>query len=396
MSAAPLSLRRRVTIASAVLGLLLSLLLSFAVVAVTEDYEHVLAAEILHGQAEDYSLRLSTGMAAQLPLTHRLSGYRKHDVPGRYADYPPGVSEDDASDGVHVGVFDTSAGRLTFVIDLRDIERLERHLNIFLAAATLIGTAIAAWLGWWLAGTALLPLARLAGAVDALPVQPRNTQLRDRTSQDELGRIAGAIDAYQARLVEADAHEQAFFADASHELRTPIAVVQGAAEVLLDEPGVDPARKQRLQRLERGVQELADLLEAMLGIARRTPLQPESMDAGAFLREATASALPGRGQVSMEIDAAGDIEVARREATLLLRGVLRRLCGTAGTGTATLRLRGRDLALSFRGDSDHAMTPGRTSDSGQMPAMTLRLAQRLGWEVTKSDPRQVSFRLPSR
>lgn len=396
MSAAPLSLRRRVTIASAVLGLLLSLLFSFAVVAVTEDYEHVLAAEILHGQAEDYSLRLSTGMAAQLPLTHRLSGYRKHDVPGRYADYPPGVSEDDASDGVHVGVFDTSAGRLTFVIDLRDIERLERHLNIFLAAATLIGTAIAAWLGWWLAGTALLPLARLAGAVDALPVQPRNTQLRDRTSQDELGRIAGAIDAYQARLVEADAHEQAFFADASHELRTPIAVVQGAAEVLLDEPGVDPARKQRLQRLERGVQELADLLEAMLGIARRTPLQPESMDAGAFLREATASALPGRGQVSMEIDAAGDIEVARREATLLLRGVLRRLCGTAGTGTATLRLRGRDLALSFRGDSDHAMTPGRTSDSGQMPAMTLRLAQRLGWEVTKSDPRQVSFRLPSR
>jgi signal transduction histidine kinase len=396
VSAAPLSLRRRVTIASALLGLLLSLLFSFAVVAVTEDYEHVLAAEILHGQAEDYNLRLSTGLAVQLPLTHRLSGYREHDVPARYAVYPRGVSEDEASDGIHVGVFDTSAGRLTFVIDLRDIERLERHLNGFLAGATLAGTAIAAWLGWWLAGTALLPLARLARAVDALPVQPRHTQLREGTSRDELGRIAGAIDAYQARLVEADVHEQAFFADASHELRTPIAVVQGAAEVLLDEPDVDPARKQRLQRLERGVQELADLLEAMLGIARRTPLQPEPMDAGAFLRQAAASALAGRGQVSTEVDATGGIEVARREATLLLRAVLRRLCGSAGAGTAILRLRGRDLELSFRGGREDAIVAGRTSDSGQMPAMALRLAQRLGWAVTTSDPRKVCFRLPSR
>src|SRR5690606_31519210 len=143
-------------------GFVLSLVFAIAVVAVTEDYEHVLAAEILRGQAEDYSLRLGNGLPAELPRTHRLSGYLDGDIPAEYAAYPPGVTEDPADDGVHVGVFDPSAGHMAFVIDLRDIEELEQHLNLFLAAMVVLGTALAGWLGWLLAGTALAPVGRLA------------------------------------------------------------------------------------------------------------------------------------------------------------------------------------------------------------------------------------------
>jgi len=372
------------------------------VVYVAEDYEAVLVSEILRGQAEDYGLRLARSPAAVLPRTHRLSGYlrdgRGHDdIPVEYAGLAPGLHEPsrEGMDGIHVGVFDTAAGRLVFVIDLRDIEELEQHLAWFLAAMIVLGTALAGWLGWLLSAGTIAPVAELAKAVDALPTEPRPTRLAGSVGHDELGRLASAIDAYQARLVEADAHEQAFFADASHELRTPIAVVQGAAEVLLDEPRIDPARVERLQRLERGVQELADLLDAMLGIARRRPVQAESVDAAAFFRETAESVYQGRRGVAIEVDAADRVNVPRREAALLLRGVLRWLAGSAAEGIVSLRHEGNELQVAFDASAGQAGSAGRRSDSGEVPSLTRRLAQYLGWELAADGPGRIVFRLPS-
>jgi signal transduction histidine kinase len=398
MSTRPIALRRRVALAFTVLGFLLSLLFAVVVVGVTEDYEHVIASEILRGQAEDYGLRLANGLPAQLPQTHRLSGYRGDAIPAGYARYPLGVSEDEASDGVHVGIFDTSAGRLAFVIDLRDIEQLEYHLNLFLAAMVVVGTALAGWLGWLFAGAALAPVSRLAAAVDALPVQPRPTDLQGSVSHDELGRLAQAIDGYQARLVEADAHEQAFFADASHELRTPIAVVQGATEVLLDEPDADPGRRARLQRVERGMQELSELLEAMLGIARRTPLRPEPVDAATFLHEVASALAQSNPDVASRVEASGQLQLPRREAMLLLRGLSRRLLHPPTTGTLLLRLEGTRIDLIRHADAatTAAGTAGaQRSDTGHAVGLLDRLAQHLGWELEILSPAHIRIGLPA-
>lgn len=387
-------LRRRVALAFVALGFVLSMGCAAVVAMVADDYEYVIAAEILRGQSEDYSLRLANGLPAQLPRTHRLSGYLARDVPLRYAGYPPGVHEDPARGDVHVGVFDTSGGRMTFVIDLSDIEQMEQHLHVFLAAMVVLGTALAGWLGWMLAGRALAPLGRLADAVDAMPTRPQATALRDRTSNDELGRLAGAIDAYQARLVDADAREQAFFADASHELRTPVAVVRGAIEVLMDEPQ-PPAQEARLRRVERGMGELSDLLEAMLDVARRRPPQLEDVDAAKFLREAGAAALALSPGVTLAVHAAGSLRLAPREARLLLRGVLRHVLPHGAPGTLSLRLDGDALALRFEAaGADPAADPAEStpaatrSDTGSVPALLDRLAQRSGWRIEFPQPRR--------
>lgn len=396
MSTMPL--RRRVALAFTLLGLFLSVLASVAAMSITEDYEYILATEILRGQAEDYSLRLANHLPAMLPRTHRISGYTTASVPPRYAAYPSGVREDPADKDLHVGVFDTSSGRLYFVMDLSDIEALERHLAWFAAAMVVFGTAISGWLGWLAAAGTLAPVGRLARAVDALPARPRATRLQDTVSHDELGRLARAIDRYQARLVEADAHEQAFFADASHELRTPIAVVQGATEVLLDEPDADPARRIRLQRVERGMQELSDLLEAMLGIARRMPLHPESVDAAAFLHEAASAVAQSHPGLAWQVEASGELRLPRREALLLLRGLSRRLLHPSVAGTLALRLDGPTLDLAFRADeaasATHADTP-RRSDTGRAIALLDRLAQRLGWTLEVLSPAHIRIGLPS-
>lgn len=364
-----LPLRRRVALAAAAAGLALSLAFAAGVVAVAEDYEEIVATELLRGQAEDYALRSANGLPAALPRTQRLSGYRV--PPPAYARLAPGVHEDPAHDGLHVGVFDTAAGRLWFVIDLGDIERMERHVALALVLVTVLGTALSAWLGGLFAGAALRPVRELAAAVDALPDTPGATHLAGTLADDELGHVAAAIDAYQARLVDADARQQAFFADASHALRTPVAVVQGAAEVLLDDDALDAPTRRRLARVDRGVQALGDLIELMLGVARgRTPPRADA-DLRALVDEALAAWPVDLPRPSVHGD--GRACVAWRESVRLLRALLRALA--AGAGVASIDV--GDGAL-------HLFTPPQgaaSADAGGVSPLFARAAAQAGWTL---------------
>jgi signal transduction histidine kinase len=392
----PMPLRARFTLLATLLGLLVSSLAAVTTLLMVEEYEYVIATEILRGQAEDYGLRLANGMPAELPRTQRLRGYRidDPDLPPAYATYPIGVREDALNHDAHVGVFETSAGRLVFVIDLGDIEALETLLRILVGTLVVIGTGLAGGLGWLLSGRALEPLRTLAESVEALPVEPRRTHLAGGVSADDLGRLAGAIDAYQERLLQADANEQGFFADASHELRTPIAVVQGATEVMLDDAGseTDPRRIERLRRLDRGVRELHDLIEMLLVVARRRVPLLEDMDAASFLHEATETLLPDGRPPAFTVAASGTLRIARREALLLLRHAIGKLGWPSSGELLSLRLDALRLELSTHGSGTTAFA-GR-SDTGATGALAQRLADQIGWRIGHESPERIILELP--
>ena len=380
-------LRRRVMLASALLGLCLSVLFGVAMVFVAEAYEHILVEEIMRGQAEDYGRRARAQESLALPRSRHLSGWLRRpdgsgEVPARYAALAPGIHEieDARHEGLHVGVFDTPQGRFFFVIDLSDIERLERLLAAALVVILASGTALAAWFGRSTAGTIIAPVTRLAAAVDALPVQPQATTLAKDVPRDELGRLAQAIDRYQQRLVEADAGERAFFADASHELRTPVAVVRGAVELLAEE-AVDSGMQRRVQRLERGVRELTDLIDLLFGLVRRREPEPAIGEAAAVLHAASAD-FPA---LRVAIDAEHAPLLPERELALLARGILRRLVPPDTPGT--LHLRADVDALDFAFERDHPLAdaggdaaPSR-SDRGLGLTLAGRLAARMGWRI---------------
>ena len=73
---ARMPLRRRFALLATLLGFLLSTLAATIIVFVADDYEYIIATEILRGQAEDYGLRLANRLPVELPRTQRLSGYR--------------------------------------------------------------------------------------------------------------------------------------------------------------------------------------------------------------------------------------------------------------------------------------------------------------------------------
>ena len=146
------------------------------------------------------------------------------------------------------------------------------------------------------------------------------------------------------------------------------------------------------------MQELSDLLEAMLGIARRMPLRPEPVDAATFLGDAASAVAQSHPGLAWHVEADGELQLPRREALLLLRGLSRRLLLPGLAGTLALVLDGAVLDLAFR--PDDAATAGDTaashrSDTGHAIALLDRLAQRLSWELQVLSSAHIRIGLPA-
>ncbi|MBK6334144.1 MAG: hypothetical protein IPF45_11940 [Thermomonas sp.] len=199
----------------------------------------------------------------------------------------------------------------------------------------------------------------------------------------------------RARLVEADAHEQAFFADASHELRTPIAVVQGATEVMLDDVGseTDPRRIERLRRLDRGVREMHDLIEMLLVVARRRVPLVEDVDAASFLHEVTGTLHADGASPAVTVSAGGTLRIPRREALLLLRHAIGKLGWPSSGEALSLRLDEQHLELSTRRPDTTPASAGR-SDTGGIGALAQRLAAQIGCRMVRESPECIVIELP--
>lgn len=393
-----MTLRFRVTLLYTLMGSVLSLLFAWATVYIAEDYEHVLVESILSSQAQDYAARLEQAPDTTLPQTSRVRAWlRRPDgtgtVPEALAKLQPGIHESDLDHegGLHMAVLDSDAGRLYFTLDLQDIEELEHYLSLILLAVVVLGTLVSTWLGWLLSGAVLLPIRRLADAVDDLPVRPVQTTLGRRSPNDELGRLGAAIDNYQGRLLAAEKAERAFFADASHELRTPISVVRGATELLLEDSADAPHMRPRLVRLDRGIRELSELLDALLRLARhQTGANVEQVVLRDWLARclATADSIV-HGDVQLQI--VGDaptIALPAGDAELVVRGVVRRLLPPGSSGNLKVSLSETTIEFQFIGrDGPAGSTRGvqvRPSDRKLGLTLVGRLADRLGWVVDDS------------
>ncbi len=398
-----LPLRLRALLLAMAMGLILSLLFAAAVVVVTERYEHVLVATLLQDQAELHAARLRAGSETLLPDSTRQRSYLRplHDdadrIPAHLTGLPPGIHEvyRDDDEGLHIGVFDTTSGRLYLEVDLADAETLEQfqwRIALIIVAG---GIAISAALGWWLARGIAQPVRRLADAVDALPDQPQPTRLAAAMPRDALGRLALAIDRYQSRLHAADQAQQRFLADASHELRTPVAVVRGAAELLGDDASAHADSRPVLQRLQRGVDELTLQLDATLRLARRQFATPESVDVDAWLPPLIERLLRSRpAPVQMTLSGrAGTQPLAQRDAELVVTAGIQHLLAQGRAGTLQVRLDSEGIALVFHpgmdsvvGEAQRAVRsrPEARSDRGLAATIVGKLAAVHGWHYDDS------------
>jgi two-component system, OmpR family, sensor histidine kinase BaeS len=162
----------------------------------------------------------------------------------------------------------------------------KRQRQAFLRAAA-IGLPIAALFAALISALVLRPIRRLSAGTAALARREFGTRLHASTG-DELGRLARDFNALAEALQRYDRNQRQWLADIAHELRTPLAVLRGELEAVLD--GVRPAGPAQLHSMQQEVQRLGGLIDDLhlLSLAESGGLRlvQETRDLNALVRNA--------------------------------------------------------------------------------------------------------------
>jgi signal transduction histidine kinase len=156
---------------------------------------------------------------------------------------------------------------------------------------------------WVLVGRALRPVEALRKEVSDITASDLDRRVREPEIHDEIGRLAGTMNAMLARLQTAHERQRRFVGDAAHELRSPVANILTQLEVgLAHRKDTDWVRL--AQSLHRDGVRLDQLSEQLLVLSRADadaaghPTQDVDLDE---LVLAEVEALRARGKVKVEL-----------------------------------------------------------------------------------------------
>ena len=121
---------------------------------------------------------------------------------------------------------------------------------------------------WWLVRRALAPLDRLAEAAARIHAGSLSEPLPGADAGDEVGRLAGVFNGMMARLDTSFAQVKDFTLHASHELKTPLAILQSELEMALADPTATAAQREVFVSQLDEVHRLTKIVEGLTFLAR--------------------------------------------------------------------------------------------------------------------------------
>jgi signal transduction histidine kinase len=182
---------------------------------------------------------------------------------------------------------------------------------------------------WLVVGRALRPVEHIRHAVTDISSVDLSRRVPEPGTDDEIGHLAQTMNGMLARLEDSARRQRRFVADASHELRSPLAAIRTSLEVGLMHPDKAPwpviaeRAMGQSQRLEELVEELLVLAKAD---EHQLTTQQLRVDVNALLREVAAETSPDG--IDIVVDAPAAV------ATIGSRDHLRRLFGNLAENAA--------------------------------------------------------------
>ena len=198
----------------------------------------------------------------------------------------------------------------------------DAHQLVVAAAAALgLMVALSVLFGWLAAGRILRPLRTITTATRHISATNLHERLHLTGPDDELKELGETFDELLERLERSFQLERQFVANASHELRTPMATMRASLDVAMAKPGPQlPQMSTLATRLRRELDHVDALIESFLTLAQaqRGEMADESL---------------------VSLDAAASVAIERHSAEIAARQlrVLQRQCPDAwARGTQTL------------------------------------------------------------
>jgi two-component system, OmpR family, sensor kinase len=219
------------------------------------------------------------------------------------------------------------------------LERAGTRQLIVLAVAAPALVAMLAALCWLLLRAALRPVDLLTREAAAISTLDADRRLPAVPGDDEIARLAATLSAMLARLSVAFSRERAFVDDASHELRTPIAVLRGEIELALGALDDPEEVQQSLLAAHGQVVRLGRLAENLLLLARERAdslvVHREPVDLSDLARAEARVLTPVTG---LTIDVRGDPVIVEADADRLRQVLTNLAANSAAAGAVTARV----------------------------------------------------------
>lgn len=233
-------------------------------------------------------------------------------------------------------------------------EREIRHAlvrNAWLGAALAIASAVA--VSVVVARVVSRPITALTGAAQQLGAGRRDVRVNLDDAPGEIGTLAAAFDRMAAAVDEEDRLRRQLVADVAHEVRTPLTILRGTTEALVD--GVLPPDPATLGSLHDEVLRLSGLVGDLETLAAADAaglrLDVDRLDlaeeAGAVIAGAEASAAAGELTLDVSLEPAPLVGDARRLRQLTTTLVANALAYTPPGGSIRVSTRtdGRQVLL---------------------------------------------------
>jgi two-component system, OmpR family, sensor histidine kinase ArlS len=158
---------------------------------------------------------------------------------------------------------------------LKAFQSFMSYMLTALLLLTVCSLLLSGWIGYILATYLLNPLKELKMTMDDVAAHGFQKEMSiTYSAKDEIGELIAVYESMMAKLKLSFEQQQQFMADASHELRTPIQVVEGHLS-LLNRWGKDDPEilEESLGISLREVQQMKSLLDEMLELARGEQLK---------------------------------------------------------------------------------------------------------------------------
>ena len=235
----------------------------------------------------------SGGRSTQLPVDEQVKDVAASGHGQYYADVTV------SGHRLRMLVTGVPGGALQVALPVEDVDNALAHQLLLLALISAGGIAFAALLGILVARTALAPITRFTRRTESVAASAERFEYErlEVHGDDELARLARTFNTTLDALERSVQAQRNLVADASHELRTPIASIRANLQLLRDEALLSPEDREALR---------TDMIEELDELTRLV---------GDVVELARGSKLGGElGEVRVDRIAADAVERARRRA----------------------------------------------------------------------------------
>ena len=142
---------------------------------------------------------------------------------------------------------------------------------------------------WWIARRAVAPVEAIAAQAETISVSDLHQRLPASSSQDEIAHLTSVLNGMFDRLQRSFDQVARFTSDASHELKTPLALMRAEAESALNAPNSAPDQRELCANVIKQCLQLSQIVDGLLFLSRadnrHLALEQETVDLTSLVRE---------------------------------------------------------------------------------------------------------------